>query len=109
VQGLALEENNRHSIDLSEHLERDSPKDHDVLAKAYFDCHEYDRCAYLLESRTGSLSIFIRLYAKYIVSMSFLFSMCSDWDLTWFSKKVWREEKGRRSRRNSDSKREHQP
>lgn len=42
--------------------------DRERLAKTYFDCHEYDRCAYLLREGTTPMSLFLRLYALYIVS-----------------------------------------
>lgn len=37
-----------------------------VLAKSYFDCREYDRCAEVLVHEPSSLAVFLRLYAKYI-------------------------------------------
>ena len=43
--------------------------DKEMLAKSYFDCHEYDRCAHLLVNEKSALSVFLRLYALYIVSV----------------------------------------
>lgn len=37
-----------------------------LLAKSYFDCREYDRCARTLQRETSPLAVFLRLYAKYI-------------------------------------------
>lgn len=53
---------------LTPELSRLELTDKEVLAKTYFDCHEYDRCAHLLSGATGKVSMFLRLYALYIVS-----------------------------------------
>ncbi|KAG4303449.1 hypothetical protein PCK1_000413 [Pneumocystis canis] len=37
-----------------------------TLAKCYFDCKEYDRCAYFLKTCHSTKSIFLRLYAKFL-------------------------------------------
>jgi anaphase-promoting complex subunit 8 len=37
-----------------------------ILAKSYFDCREYDRCARTLQHETSPLALFLQLYAKYI-------------------------------------------
>lgn len=39
-----------------------------LLAKTIFDCHEYERCAFILEKAAASdpHALFLRLYAKYI-------------------------------------------
>ncbi|KAG5520004.1 hypothetical protein PMAC_001080 [Pneumocystis sp. 'macacae'] len=37
-----------------------------ALAKCYFDCKEYDRCAYFLKTSKSTKSIFLRLYAKFL-------------------------------------------
>jgi hypothetical protein len=38
-----------------------------MLAKAYFDCKEYDRAASALTPCRSVKSIFLRLYSKYLV------------------------------------------
>lgn len=45
----------------------DLPSDRCIFAKTLFDCHEYDRCAYVLEDeKDDAHAVFLRLYAKYI-------------------------------------------
>lgn len=43
--------------------------DQEVLAKTYFDCHEYDRCAHLLKDAKSPIGLFLKLYSLYIVSI----------------------------------------
>lgn len=40
--------------------------DQEVLAKSYFDCHEYDRCAHILRDTKTPMGLFLKLYALYI-------------------------------------------
>lgn len=66
---------------------------HFTIAKSLFDCHEYSRCAALLDKslHTDSKSVFLRLYARYLVrlpSLSRIALICA----------VWREEPGRGGR-----------
>ena len=42
--------------------------DKEILAKTFFDCHEYDRCAYVLRDAQSPTGLFLKLYSKYIVS-----------------------------------------
>ncbi|KAI5780918.1 anaphase promoting complex subunit 8 [Geopyxis carbonaria] len=37
-----------------------------LLAKSYFDTHEYDRCSFVLQGCTSAKSRFLHLYARYI-------------------------------------------
>jgi hypothetical protein len=54
-------------IDLPVALQEDAFSDKQILAKIYFDCGEYDRCAHVLDSAKQPAAVFLRLYAKYIV------------------------------------------
>lgn len=38
-----------------------------LLAKSYFDCREYKRAAHVLREQSGKKSVFLRLYALYLV------------------------------------------
>lgn len=52
----------------SQELDRESkdmPKY--LLGKSYFDCKEYDRAAFVLESCQGLKCKFLKLYSKYLV------------------------------------------
>lgn len=50
-------------------MEEDEVVDGDVylLAKSYFDCREYKRAAHVLREQNGKKSVFLRLYALYLV------------------------------------------
>lgn len=43
-----------------------------LLAKSYFDCKEYRRAAHVLRDQTGKKAVFLRCYALYLVSFSFI-------------------------------------
>lgn len=43
--------------------------DKEILAKTFFDSHEYDRCAYVLRDAQSPTGLFLKLYSRYIVSV----------------------------------------
>ena len=45
----------------------DAGADKYLLAKTYFDCREYRRCAHVLRGQTGRKAVFLRCYALYMV------------------------------------------
>lgn len=80
--------------------------DKEILAKTYFDCHEYDRCAFLLQNTTSPLGLFLKLYALYIVSILFINKyIYVNYKLTKKKKTVGRKKKRRGTRRSIKSKR----
>ncbi|RRT44233.1 hypothetical protein B296_00040165 [Ensete ventricosum] len=50
-------------------LNSDGGNDRYLLAKSYFDCHEYRRAAHVLRGQTGKKAGFLRCYALYLVTL----------------------------------------
>jgi anaphase-promoting complex subunit 8 len=69
-----------------EDLDDDAPSDaatdvlspaessHFAFARSLFDLKEFDRCAHALRNCQSNKSVFLRIYAKYLVSQRFSFA-----------------------------------
>lgn len=66
MNSLDLPETDKDPIQTIKLVDKPIVTDKEILAKTFFDCHEYDRCAYLLRDTTTPLGLFLKLYALYI-------------------------------------------
>ncbi|KAI9594348.1 anaphase promoting complex subunit 8 [Syncephalis fuscata] len=58
--------------------ERVNDPDQLRLARIYFDCKEYRRCAHLLKECTDQKSLFLRLYSQYLMGEKEVQDICMD-------------------------------
>jgi hypothetical protein len=70
-QMLTAESYQREMPSLSDiYMERASDPDSLRIARVYFDKKEYRRCAHALKECNDQKSLFLRLYARYMVTIS---------------------------------------